>query len=288
MKVFSSYISGAKNVFNVKKIVFVIYLINFLFALAVAIPFASALSSAIGYSDALTPMATSFNFTAFSDFMREHGDGLTAIFSVGRWLILLYLLLQIFLNGGIISAFRKKRKSYSLRDFYKNCTAYFWKYFIVFLVFLVFHLIALAIVIVPIVVILNGGIDKLESEITYWTVGYWGIGIYFILFTLVMVVSDYCKILLTKKDSKGVFKTTLKAWKLVFLNFPKMYSLFLINFLVISCFYWIYWELGDVINPSSVGIALIFMLIQQIMNIIRIYAKLTYYSSMTLLTKEYV
>ena len=287
MNIISSYISGIKNVFNIKKIVFVIYFLNVVFALAVAIPFASVLSTAIGYSDALTPLATSFNYTAFSDFMREHGEGLSAVFSVGRWLIPLYIILQIFLNGGIINAFRKNDKSYSLGDFYKNCTAYFWKYLKVFLIILVFHIIAIIMVIIPLAIVFSGGIEKVESEITYWTASYWGLGIYFILFTMIMVVSDYSKILLTKDNSNGVFRTVFRAWKLVFQHFVKMYGLFLINFLVIAGFYWIYWQLKDVINPSTLGIAFVLLLVQQIINIIRIYAKLTYYSSMTILTKEY-
>jgi hypothetical protein len=288
MNIISSYILGLKNVFYVKKIVFTLYFLNVIFALAVAIPFASVLSTAIGYSDALKSLALSFDYTAYSHFMRENGEGLSAIFSVARWLIPIYLILQIFLNGGIINAFRKDSKSYTLRDFYKNSTTYFWKYFKVFLIFLVFHIIAIIIVIVPIAIIFSGGIDKVESEIVYWTVGYWGIGIYFILFTLIMIVSDYCKILLTKKNAKGIFRTVFKAWKLVFQHFARMYTLFLINFLVMVVVYWLYWQLRDVINPSSAGIAFLFILIQQTFNILRIYAKLTYYSSLTILTKDYL
>ena len=288
MNIISSYISGLKSVFNVKKILFVNYFLNVAFALAVAIPFASILSTAIGYSDAIKSLAITFNYTVYAHFMRENGEGIAAIWSVARWLIPLYLILQIFLNGGIINAFRKDGKTYTLRDFYKNCTVYFWKYFKVFLIFLVFHIIAIIIVIVPTVIIFSGGIDKVESEIIFWTTGYWVIGIYFILFTIIMIVSDYSKILLTKKNSKGIFRTVFTAWKLVFQHFARMYSLFLINFLVLVFVYWIYWQLRDIINPSSTGIALVFILIQQIINILRMYAKLTYYSSMTILTKDYL
>ena len=286
MNIITSYISGLKSVFNVKKILFVNYFLNVIFALAVAIPFASILSTAIGYSDALKSLATSFNYTVYAHFMRENGEGIAAIWSVARWLIPLYLILQIFLNGGIINAFRKDGKTYTLRDFYKNCTVYFWKYLKVFLIFLVFHFIAIIIVIIP-NAIFSSGIDKVDSEIIYWTTGYWVIGIYFILFTIIMIVSDYSKILLTKKNPKGIFRTVFTAWKLVFQHFARMYSLFLINFLVLAVVYWIYWQLRDIINPSSAGIALIFILIQQIINILRMYAKLTYYSSMTILTKDY-
>jgi len=286
MKVISSYISGLKRVINIKKIVFLTYFLNLVFALVVAIPFASALSSAIGFSDLLTPLASSFNFTAFSDFMREHGDRLSSIFSVARWLIPIYILLQVFLNGGIIGAYTKNDEPYSISDFYKNCTLYFWKYLMVFIGFLIFHIIALVIVVIPAAIILSGGIDSKESEIIYWTVSYWSLGIYFILFTLVMLVSDYTKILLTKPDTKGVFKTIFKAWKLVFQNILKMYSLLLINLLVISTFYWIYWQLGNIINPSSMSIALILLLIQQVMNLIRVSTKFAYYGSIVIMTKE--
>jgi len=287
MNIIYSYTSGVKSVFYVKKIVFVIYLLNLIFALVVAIPFASVLSTAIGFSDALTSLAVSFNYTAYADFMREKGDALAGIFSVGRWLVPVYILLQDFLNGGIIGAFSQDHESYSLSNFYKNCTTYFWRYLKVFFGFLVFHIVAIMLIVIPLIIIFKGGIDEVESEITYWTAGYWVMGIYFILFTLIMVVSDYTKILLTKDDSKGVFKTIFKAWKLVFQHLIKMYSLFLINFLVIACFYWLYGKIGDGINPGSIGMAFVLILIQQFFNIIRVYAKLTYYSSMIILTKGY-
>lgn len=286
MNILTSYASGLKNAFQHKKIIFVIYFINLIFALVVAIPFASKLSEFMGLSDALKPLATSFNFTAINDFMREEGGALTSIFSVGRWLIPFYLILQLFLNGGIINAFNTNNEGYSLSDFYKNGTLFFWRYLKLFLGFLIFHIVAILMVIIPLAIVFSKGIEEVESEITFWTAGYWGAGIYFMLFTLIILVSDYAKILLTKDNAKGVFKTIFIAWKGVLKNIVKMYSLFLINALVLALVYWCYWQLSDMLNPTTISITLLLLLIQQFVSIIRVYAKLTYYSSITVLTNE--
>lgn len=283
MNISSLYISGLQNTFKVKKIVLVVYVINVFFALAVALPFASVLFSAIGYSDALTPLATTFNFTAFNDFMREHGQGISGIMAVARWLIPIYFLVQIFLNGGIINAFKKENNSYSLSDFYKNCTIYFWRYLKVFLSMAIFQVIALVIVIIPMVIVFSKGIDNVASEATYWTTSYWGLGVAFVFLSLLMLVSDYAKILLTDENAGGIFKTIFKAWKLVFKNFLSFYGLFLVNLIVITLVYWIYLQLGDVINPSSGVVIFLFLIIQQIINLIRIATKFTYFGSITAL-----
>ena len=159
--------SGTSITLRNYKIILFIYLFNLVFGIIIALPFAATVESAQGMYGAMAPLANDFDMTLFSDFMREYGKGLGAIFNVSIWLIPVYLVLQVFLQGGILHLFIADKQKFNVSAFLQNGAKFFWKYLFVTLLFLVKHAIGLLIIMVPVMVNFSDGLEGVESCLLY-------------------------------------------------------------------------------------------------------------------------
>lgn len=275
---FGIYTQSLKVAFDNKKVVFLVYAMNVIFGLMLALPFAATISSAIGNLGSMSDLMTGFDFTLFLDFLRIYGRSLGGLFSVAKWLVPIYIIFQIFLLGGIISVY-KDGPGLAIGQFFSQCAAYFWRYVLVFLTFLVQHLIGSLLVIIPVSVILSDGLEGLSSEVVYWTTAWWSIGIYSIIFLFISAASDYAKIEM-QDGQTGFWRCIGSGWKHVFKNFITTLGILIINVALVFLLLFVAWNISDFLGTDSVAMIFIAIVLQQVISMMRVFVRVVYYGSL--------
>lgn len=284
MKVINTYYKALQVTLRQFKIIVFIYLLNLVFGLAVGMPFASTIRAAVGDFDAMGPLSGGFDFSLFTDFMRVYGKGVGTIWSVAKWLIPAYLLLYAFLLGGIINMYVKPEGISSLKEFCQKGVEYFWRYVLIAVVFLIQHVVGLLLVLIPLGVLFDGGLENVRDESTFWVASYWAAGIYFVIFMLISLASDQAKIALARPEGSGVLHAILRGWKDLFRFFPGMLGVFILTVLVVVLAYLVYWNVSDLINQDTWVMVIVVLFLQQLINLLRTVVRLTYYGALSYLS----
>ena len=129
MKIITSYTTGFKSTFNTKKLVTTIYIITFLMALIIAIPFSGTIQKEAGNSMAFSTLLKDFDYTVYKDFMNQSAKAIQPYISTALWLGIFYLLFTIFFEGGILKVLKRKEDKFTLRFFWEASAKYFSRFF---------------------------------------------------------------------------------------------------------------------------------------------------------------
>lgn len=268
MNIISAYIQGLFNTLSKFGIVLLLYGCNLLFGLVVALPLHSVLKDSIGQSLEIQKIMEGFDNTVFTDFMNAHGELLQPLLSQLQWLSILYVLLFVFLNGGILHILNGRK------GFWEGCAAYFWRFFRLMLLFLLLHLLTAILVFGILWLIISNGFDLFSSEIPiYWSIVV-SLIVYVFLAILVSTLSDYAKIRMVVNERNSAIQALMHSFGTVFSNFRKTYGLYLLNVVVIGVLYLIYWTLHSNISTSGFWTILFMICVQQFIMLLRMCAKM--------------
>ncbi|MEZ4885689.1 MAG: hypothetical protein R3E32_13230 [Chitinophagales bacterium] len=273
MNTISAYIQGLFNTLSKFRIVGILYGCNLLFGLVIALPLHSVLKDSIGQSFEIQKIITGFDNTVFTDFMNAHGDLLQPLLSQFQWLSVLYILLFVFLNGGIIHVLTGKPK------FWEGSALYFWRFFRLSLLFFLLHLLTAMLVFGILYFIVSHGFDLFNSEIPiYWSIVF-AIVLYLFLASIVSALSDYAKIRMVTHESQSAIQAMLHAFGTVFRNFRQTYGLYFFNICIIGLLYFLYWTLHSNVSTSSFFVIAFIIFVQQVLMLLRLGAKVVNLSS---------
>ncbi len=267
MNIISAYIQGLFTALSKFGMLLLLYVCNLVFGLVIAVPLHSVLKESMGQSLEIQKIISAFDNTVFTDFMNEHGQLLSPLLEQVQWFSLLYILLFVFLNGGIIHVLAGRM------GFWEGCAKYFWRFFRLTLLFLLLHLIVAGVVFGILRLIVSNGFDLFSSEIPiYWSIVV-GIGIYLILASIVSALSDYAKIRIVTAERASAIQATMHSFGTVLGNFRQIYGLFLLNAFFIGGIYLLYWLLSSNFTTTGFFSVLFILLIQQFIMLLRMCAK---------------
>lgn len=268
MNIISAYIQGLFNSLSKFKILLLLYGCNLLFGLVIALPLHSVLGDSIGHSIEIQKIIEGFDNTVFTDFMNEHGQLLQPLLSQFQWLTVLYMVLFVFLNGGIIHILNGRI------GFGEGCAKYFWRFFRLSLLFLLLHLLTAMVIFGILLLIVRNGFDLFGSEIPiYWSIVV-GFIVYFIAASIVSALSDYAKIRIVVNEQRSAIQAMLHSFGTVFQNFRKTYGLYLLNIAIIGLLYLIYWTLHSNVSTSNFFLIVFMLIVQQFLMLLRLCAKM--------------
>lgn len=267
MNIISAYIQGLFTALSNFGMVLLLYVCNLMFGLVIAVPLHSVLKDSIGQSLEIQKIISAFDNTVFTDFMNEHGQLLSPLLEQVQWFSLLYVLLFVFLNGGVIHILTGKM------GFWEGCAKYFWRFFRLTLLFLFFHLLVAGVVFGILRLIISNGFDLFGSEIPiYWSIVI-GIGIYLVLASIVSALSDYAKIRIVTAERHSAIQAIMHSFGTVFGSFRKIYGLFLLNIFFIGIIYIFYWLLNSNFSTTGFFSVVFILLVQQFVMLLRMCAK---------------
>ncbi len=278
MKTIHAYISGLKLSAKSVKMVLFIYLINIALGLIVLLPFHSTLQSAFGSSMLPDVIVKGFDFTAFSEFMRQSFKNISGFIGQMKWVVLFYMILNILFAGGILSIIKGSDK-FKVQNFINGGVHYFFRFLKLSLYMLIFYLAAALIVFLPISLIIKSAAETVESEASLFYIGLIGTKIFAAIMIILIMVSFYTKIRIVNEDSRKVFRSIFKSFGFVFRHFLSTFFLAIMLIINLAVLFLIFWFLNKIIGTSTGITILIMFIFQQLFIFTRVFFRVWAYAS---------
>ncbi len=278
---------GLQLIWKHKKMWLLLYAIVFLFAAFVASPFKKYLENKVGHSLMIDDIIKGFNYTFINDFMNAYGDGISPILHQSYLSIILFLLLFIFLMGGILSLFKEGNHENNRSLFWGQSAHFFWRMLRLSIYFIIIHFVVF-LIFISIFMTITKGLNplRLESEgIIFSSIKYLT-PIYLLVASFFMMWQDYAKIFLIHEDKKYLIQPIKKSFQFIIKNIKKTWGLYLINLGLLLIVMIINYFITTSFNINSNSSILISFIISQIFVFSRLGLKLLNLSTATLLYQK--
>jgi hypothetical protein len=169
---------------------------------------------------------------------------------------------------------------FSTAAFFRGCGRYFWRFVRLALVC------AILCVFVSIASTLLSKIgNKLwgegseETPLVYWN--WFRVAVMLLLFGFVNLVSDYGRIHMVARDTRGAFRATAESIRFVLGNFGRTAGLYALIWVVLLMVLAVYRGIEGIIGQSTLVLALMLFVIRQTTALARVWMQLLFYSSET-------
>jgi hypothetical protein len=271
VKVIKYYGQGIREASQQPKMIALLWFMNFLFGWVLYRLFSNLISGFLGHSVITSDLLKEFDFRVVLELLIHEPGRLQTILSVASVLIILYFLVSIFKDGGILFRMLRHRsfaqgeseRAPFASDFFQGGGKFFGRFFRLYIYSLTFWII-FAIILMLISTIISG----LTNEITMEVYGFYiilGVVIFgFFLFTLIRLIMDYARIKIVVEDTPQVFKSLFSGLGFVFKNFGKTLLLYYLMILTAVICFGIFWILNSLIPSSVFFTVLVVFVIQQL------------------------
>lgn len=278
MSIIHAFSTGFRRATSEPKMIFVLYLVNLLLAIPLALAFRSVLIAGFGASLAPAQVMASLDFTVFQDFMNLNAANVQTVFGQVLSFLLLSMLLQTFLAGGILTVLQDQEKKYSSSSFFKGCGTYFFRFFRLFLLFGVL-LLVVALLVGGIVIALSEGMtENATSEVTELWIRIAAIALFFLPLMLILMAADYAKIHFVLHDERSAFRSCGKGFAFVFRRFFPALGLELLMLLIAIILFAIYFWLDLSIGMTTTATILVMFVVQQLFMMLRAWTKVFFFA----------
>ncbi len=268
------YFVGIWNTVRRLRMWLLLYFVTLVFAVLLTIPFFDVMDQSIGNSLELPKLLPGYDHTVVDDFLHAHGKKMSAVIGQFKGFTVFFVLLYIFLTGGILQTYDLLSEKFSRQRFWSGCTTNFWRVLRVFLLFTVIQVLVALLIYYPLGEFFGKGFDGINDERTFYKAGAFAVGIHVLLASFFGMISDYTKVRLVKKNQFSVLKETWESTKFVVRHFFKTYPLYLLNLLTFVGLFALYVFLGRQIGMISKTTIVVMFIIQQLFIFLRIGTKL--------------
>ena len=278
MKIFKSYSAGLVSAAKSKRMTTLIYSVTLLLALVIAIPFHSVLIAQAGNTMALSSLVKHFDYTSYTDFMRQSGKAIRPFLLTAVWMGFFFLLFTIFFTGGVLTILTEENK-FTVKDFLTGCGKYFMRFLRLAVYIIIIISVIEGLLIFVIGVILAAAYTTVQSEASLFYIFLVGTIIGLLFLTLFLTISDYAKVILFREDSKKVLKSMWTSTKFVLRHFFGAFLLYLLLLIAPVVFFILYFLLDESIGMISGFTIFIMFLIQQVLIWLRTWVKIWFLGS---------
>jgi len=221
---------GARRVWRYQRVLWWMFLVNFILASCSALPLSARLARVLGNRLGMQELGSRFNVAAFLE-LSSNPDAAFWAGSTGSMLwALMFLLFVLFLTGGILEAYRTPRK---LRtgEFFQSCGTFFWRWVRLLLLFVI--------VLLPVLILAYKISDwslSLSDESPQEKLGFWVqmVGLVIVLFLMMAVRLwfDMAQVRAVANEERVMWRTLFRAFRQTFGNFGSLFWMyFRISFL---------------------------------------------------------
>jgi hypothetical protein len=239
-----------------------LYVVTLVLSLLAAIPFYNTLKTEYHDSLAFLKLLDGFDYTVFSDFMRQSQQTLYPLFSVGRWLGLLHLFLSVFFAGGILFYQAQAGSRFHFGTFWQACSHYLGRFLKVAGVTILFVLINATIWLLAGTLLITAVSDSMTERGQFW-IGITAFALFMLTTTLLLCIGDYAKVLMFQEDDRRAFRAFGRAGRLVLKNPGKTYGLYWLLILVGTAVFGLYFLVDKTVTMSGWLTILLVFLVQQ-------------------------
>ncbi|MDH4217252.1 MAG: hypothetical protein OEY18_07990 [Candidatus Aminicenantes bacterium] len=279
MGIFRLFELGFQTVNKRIKVAFFLWVVNLLFSVVVIAPLYFLLQKEFSRSLLGDQMAKGNDFLIWlGDFIYKSRDIYPALFG---WILVpmvLYLIFNIFLDGGVIGRIAVPAEQTNLSSFLSDCGKYFFRFFRVFVISAIGYIIFFGVAFRLISAAFRLWTENASTEWPLIFASNLNFLIAVLLFSLVRMFFDYVKIRLVVEDSNKAVRATLINFSYIGKRFLRAWSLYLlIGFLVVILF--IICILVHRILPEAGVFFLLVLLWQQLYIFSRMWTKMLFFST---------
>jgi len=288
MSIFTMFVAGLKRTLRERRLALRLWLASFLFTLLVVAPAAFVAHGQLAHSLIAGTVLAKLDIHWLTDLSSRYLDAAPAFLALVAVAAILYLLLVVFLNGGVIGCLRRPAGTTTLAVFFHDGGLYFWRFLRLFLLSLPFYLLALGIS-MPLLRITLGAIGRRAA--TEWPAMIVANLRFLILVLLLGIVSmffDYVKIGLAARDGGKVLKEAWRTLKAVGRRFFRAWGLYLLAGLAFVLLTLLYLEVVRVLPKGTPFMVLAVLLWQQLYILGRQFSRILFFSSEIEFAKQHL
>ncbi|QKZ15378.1 hypothetical protein [Spirosoma sp. KUDC1026] len=253
-----------RQLLGLLRLVGFLYAVTLVLGLLAALPFYNTLKSEYHDSLEFIKLLDGFDYTVFSDFMRQSQQTLYPLFSVGRWLGVFHLFLSVFFSGGILFCQAQAGSRFHIGTFWQACSHYFGRFLKVAGVTILFVLVNTIIWVLAGSLAIMAVSDPLTERGQFW-IGITAFALFMLTTTLLLCVGDYAKVILFEEDDQRAFRAFGRAGRLVLKNPGKTYGLYWLLILIGTAVFGLYFLVEEHVTMSGwLTISLLFLVQQAV------------------------
>jgi len=278
MGVFKAAGSGIATASRRPRVLLILWVFNVLFALLIAGPFFALFSSDLGHS-LLGRNLQALDFIWLGDLIFRYQDVAPAALAAVAIPVVLYALVYVFLNGGIIGRLLDGEGRTTLQTFFSDCGRYFWRFVRLFLISLLFYGLAFGVVLEVVSALLKPVSEKALTEWPdFWISALHSVAALLVL-SLVHMIFDYARILVVSEDDHRVRHALTTALRFVGSRFFRAWLLYLLIAAGFAAGTAVYALAGQAVPPEGLAWAGLGILWGQVFIAFRLWTKMVFFSA---------
>jgi len=275
ISIFAAYKDGLSAAWKEKKMLFLLYGFNLLFAYLITLPVSMLLTKALDGTTAADKFLQSFDFAIYTTIMDVFGKGV----NLGRTITIfgiLYLIVNIFFAGGILKIFIEKAK-FTFVEFFNGCIEYFTRFLKLFLISVIFLIIAVLMYLLfsKFLSLFTDNATTEHLPFLFFVLRLLFLGT---LLAIINMLFDYAKIMVVVNDFHDMFATVKQSVMFVMMSPIKTMGLYFSYLLTIIFFMIIYLFIESYISVSGWQTILIYSLWTQLFMISRIWIRMGFFA----------
>ncbi len=247
---------GARLLWRRQRVVWWLYGINLLLGVIGTLPTAVNVGGVLNHSLAAEHLVKGFDLSFYLELAGQPSHPLSAGAPASVFLALIFFVLVLLFEGGILEAYRRDSRL-TTSEFFEACGRTFWR----FLRLLIYMLIA----IVPVVVVaskVRDWSDKSASDAPRAMTGFWvelaGLLLMLLLLLAVRLWFDVAQVRAVAENEQVMRRTLVAALKLTWGNFRTLFGIYL----RISLIAWAFWAVAvyvwiKVVRPEWIGVSVL-------------------------------
>jgi len=248
-----------------------LYAVNLLITLPLALIFRSALSNLVGESPAIDELFPDFMYMIYNDITRVHGDAIAVFRRMFIPVILVSVPIHAILGVGLA---RVMETDGSVREFFGGIVS-FWGRAVRLLLIYLLIMVVLSVVAGFISAVIFAGITDGNATEDAYVLGGIIVGLIFALvLTVIILGSEYSRILTVTQNRLSMFRSAWDGIVLVFRHPVRMAGLHGTIFVALLFVTGLYWLIEGVVGMTSMAGVLLMLVVQQAFVVYRLFTRM--------------
>ncbi len=279
MSIFKLFIQGLDLAFRKRRLAVRLWAVNFLFSLLVIAPLAFVIHGQLSHSLSADNVLANLDVDWLTDLSSRYLNAAPAYLGLVLLAVILYLLLSVFLNGGVIGCLNRPGARTTLADFFHDCGLQFWRFLRLFLLSIPAYLLLLGIFLPLLRALLEAATRRAAAEWPVLVASNFRILSLVLLLGLVSMFFDYVKIGLATGGRKSVLRETWLTLKFFARRFFKAWGLYLLAGSAFILLTLLYLEVIRILPKGKPLLVLVVFLWQQLYILGRQASRVLFYAT---------
>lgn len=280
----NALVLGIRSVIKNVKFMFLLWGVNALAALLLSLPIYYLLMENLNHSLLSDQLALGFDFTWYLQFRNIYSTNIGEIPFMIYGTVGVYIIVQIFFIGGLISIFNHPEKNHTV-DFFFGGVKYWFRFTKIVLISLFFFM-AVFILHDYLGFFIEWSFSNTENQMADFLIRLARYILLVFIIGLVTIVSDYTKVFMAVQDTTRTVYSISQSILFIKRNFNKVFSVFLIVAIIGAAGAILYNLLEAFIPRTPYYFLLLSFILQQMLIIFRLFIRMYFCATEVLLYKD--